>query len=513
MSDTAKQSWKPKGNPWLIAVVVTFAAFMEILDTTIVNVSLPHIAGDLSSSYDDATWALTSYLVANGIVLTVSGWLATVLGRKRYFMLSIVGFTIASFLCGIASNLPELIVFRLLQGFCGGGLQPNQQAIVVDTFPPARRSAAFAITTIATVVAPVLGPTLGGYITDNFSWRWVFFINIPVGIIATLAIYALVEDPPWAKKRSKPVDYIGLSLITLGLGSLQIMMDRGEDDNWFGSPFIQIMAVLALIGIVGAIAWLLLARKPVVDLYVFADRNFAVGAVFMGVMGFMIYSTAVLIPQFAQQVLGYSAFLAGLILSPGGIVVIVLIPFVVMAMKFIPTRYIIMTGFVVMGSSFIYCSNLVPNVDYDTLVIMRAGQTAGLAFLFAPLSTIAFASLRQDQNGDASALITMFRNVGGAIGISIGTAMIQQQTQIREAHLSAWMTPLYQPFNALLAQYERTLQGLGRAASSVKQDAMAQIYQVFRVQASVLAYSDVYLVFAIVAFAVVPLGLLFSNRK
>ncbi len=509
----AKPEWRPKGNPWLIAVVVTLAAFMEILDTTIVNVSLPNIAGDLSSSYDDATWTLTSYLVANGIVLTVSGWLATALGRKRYFILSIIGFTAASFLCGIAGSLPQLIVFRLLQGFFGGGLQPNQQAIVVDTFPPERRAAAFAITTVATVVAPVLGPTLGGYITDNFSWRWIFFLNVPVGLIATLAVLALVEDPPWAKKRKEPVDYIGLGLIALGLGCLQVLMDRGEDDDWLGSPFIQLMAVLAAIGIVGAIAWLLVARKPVVDLYVFADRNFAVGSLFMGALGFLLYSSAVLIPQFAQQVLGYSAFLAGLILSPGGIVVILLIPLVLLLSKFVAARYIIMTGFVIMGFSFIYCSHLVPNIDYTTLVYMRGSQTAGLAFLFSPITTIAFETLRKEQNGDASALITMIRNVSGAIGISLGTALIQQQTQIREAHLSKWMTPLYQPFNALLNQYERSLQNLGRAASAVQQQAMSRLYQTFRDQAQVLAYNDIYLVFALVAFAVVPLGFLFSNRK
>ena len=512
-SQEAKTQWKPKGNPWLIAVVVTLAAFMEILDTTIVNVSLPHIAGDLSSSYDDATWTLTSYLVANGIVLTVSGWLATVLGRKRYFIISIVGFTAASFLCGIASSLPELIVFRLLQGFFGGGLQPNQQAIVVDTFPPERRSAAFAITTIATVVAPVLGPTLGGYITDSFSWRWIFFLNVPVGIIATLSVMALVEDPPWAKQRKEPVDYIGLGLIALGLGCLQVLMDRGEDDDWLGSPFIQLMAMLAVIGIVGAIAWLLVARKPVVDLYVFADRNFAVASLFMAALGFLLYATAVLIPQFAQQVLGYSAFQAGLILSPGGVAVILLIPLVVVLSKVLASRYIIMTGFAIMGASFIYCSHLVPNIDFTTLVYMRASQTAGLAFLFSPITTIAFATLSKEQNGDASALITMIRNVSGAIGISLGTALIQQQTQIRSAHLSKWMTPLYQPFNTLLAQYERSLRSLGRAASMVRQDAMGQIYQTFRAQAKVLAYCDIYLVFAVMAFAVVPLGFLFSSRK
>lgn len=506
------QQWRPAGNPWLIAVTVTLAAFMEVLDTTIVNVSLPHIAGSLASSYDDATWALTSYLVANGIVLTISGWLSTVLGRKRYFTICILGFTVCSFLCGISSSLDELILFRLLQGFFGGGLQPSQQAIVVDTFPPERRGQAFALTTIATVVAPVLGPTLGGYITDTYSWPWIFFINIPVGIGTAMAVTALIGDPPWARKRSQSVDYIGLSLITLGLGCLQIMMDRGEDEDWLGSPFIRIMALGALIGIVGAIAWLMLARKPVVDVYVFADRNFAVGTLMIGAVGFLLYATAVLIPQFAQQVLGYTAWLAGLILSPGGIAVIVLIPIVALLSKFVPSRYIIMAGFAMMGLSFMYSSRLVPDINFDTLMYMRAAQTAGLAFLFAPISTIAFSTLRREQSGDAAALNTMFRNVFGSIGISMGTAMVQQSTQARSSYLSAWMTPLYPPFTALRDEYERTLMSLGRAAGMAQQQATGEIYQVFHQQSEVLAYHDVYLIFAAAAFCVVPFGLLLRSQ-
>src|SRR6202522_2160104 len=265
--------WAPKHNPWAVAVVVTLAAFMEILDTTIVNVALPHIAGSLSSSNDEATWALTSYLVANGIVLTISGWLGDLLGRKRYFIICIIMFTVCSFLCGVAQSLSQLIVFRLMQGFFGGGLQPNQQSIILDTFPPAKRGAAFGVAAIATVVAPVLGPTLGGYITDQASWRWIFFLNIPIGVIAVFLVSVLVEDPPWEKnKKSRGIDYIGLSLITLGLGAFQIMMDRGEDAGWFEAGFIWLMALLAFRGISAAIGWLLTAKKPNVDLAVLRGR-------------------------------------------------------------------------------------------------------------------------------------------------------------------------------------------------------------------------------------------------
>jgi DHA2 family multidrug resistance protein len=301
IAEAQAAAWKPRANPWLIAVVVTIAAFMEILDTTIVNVALPHIAGSLSISSDDATWALTSYLVANGIVLTISGWLGSVFGRKRYFLICIAMFTVCSLLCGLAQSLPQLIVFRLLQGFFGGGLQPNQQAIVLDSFEPEKRGAAFAITAIATIVAPVLGPVLGGYITDHASWRWIFFINIPVGIIACFAVGALVEDPPWAVKQRRSVDYVGLSLITLGLGCMQVMMDRGEDEGWFGSPLIVRLTILSGLGIAGAIIWLLSVKKPVVDLRVFKDRNFAISSILIIGMSVILYGSSVLMPQFAQQ--------------------------------------------------------------------------------------------------------------------------------------------------------------------------------------------------------------------
>jgi MFS transporter, DHA2 family, multidrug resistance protein len=505
--------WKPRGNPWLIAVVVTLAAFMEILDTTIVNVALPHIAGSLSVSSDDATWTLTSYLVANGIVLTISGWLGTVIGRKRYFLICIAMFTVCSLLCGLAQTLPELIVFRLLQGFFGGGLQPNQQAIVLDSFEPAKRSAAFAITSIATVVAPVLGPVIGGVITDNVSWRWIFFINVPVGIFACFAVNALVDDPPWAKRRKQSIDYVGLSLITLGLGSLQVMMDRGEDEGWFGSHFIQLMSVIAITGIVGAIVWLLLAKKPIVDLRVFKDRNFAVGSALMGAMGLILYGSAVLIPQFAQQTIGYTATWAGLILAPGGVVVILLIPPVGRLMRVIQMRWVIAIGFTIMAASLVYTNTLVPSIDYRTLALMRAAQTAGLGFLFVPISVMAYYSLPKRFSTDAAALFTMFRNVSGSIGISLATALVTERTQARQAHLSTWLTPLNQAFNALVAQNERALQAMGRAASTLHQAAVNYTFQVLQTQSAVLAYADVFMYCALVAIAVVPLTLLLSPAR
>jgi MFS transporter, DHA2 family, multidrug resistance protein len=505
--------WKPRHNPWAIAIVVTLAAFMEILDTTIVNVALPHIAGSLSASNDEATWVLTSYLVANGIVLTISGWLSGVIGRKRYFLICLTMFTVCSLLCGLAGSLAQLIVFRLAQGFFGGGLQPGQQSIILDTFPREKRSAAFAVTAIATVVAPVLGPTLGGFITDTYDWRWIFFINLPVGLIAVFFVSVLVEDPPWHTRITRRIDYIGLSLITLGIGCLQVILDRGEDLDWFGSPFIRIMAILAILGILGAISWLLIAKKPIVDLDVFKDKNFAMGCVCIGATGAVLYAGAVVIPLFAQSIIGYNATWAGLVLSPGAIAVILLIPIVGQLMRVIQTRFIIAAGFFIMGCAFVYSSRLAANIDFKTLMMMRGAQTAALAFLFVPISTIAYTTLPRELNGDATALFTMFRNVFGSIGVSVSTAMITERTQIHQSYLARWASPFHQPFNELIARSEHTLTAMGRAASAVHDIAVGNAYQVFRVQASVLAYSDVFLLAAVVAFAVVPFCFFLSGKK
>ena len=513
VDQTRDVPWKPKHNPWAIAIVVTLAAFMEILDTTIVNVALPHIAGSLSASNNEATWVLTSYLVANGIVLTISGWLSAVIGRKRYFMICLSMFTVCSLLCGIANSLPQLIVFRLLQGFFGGGLQPGQQSIILDTFPPEKRGGAFGVTAIATVVSPVLGPTLGGFITDNYNWRWIFFANLPVGLIAVFFVSVLVEDPPWRTRISRRIDYIGLSLITLGIGCLQVMLDRGEDLDWFGSPFIRIMAILAILGILGAIGWLLIAKKPIVDLDVFKDRNFAMGCVCIGATGAVLYAGAVIIPLFAQSIIGYDATWAGLLLSPGGIAVILLIPVIVQLMRVVQTRFIIAAGFFIMGCAFVYSSKLAVDIDFKTLVIMRSAQTAALAFLFVPIATITFATLPRELNGDATALFAVFRNIFGSIGVSVATAMITERTQIHQSYLARWASPFHQPFNELIAHSERTLTAMGRAMSAVHVTAVGNAYQAFRVQAAVLAYSDVFLLAGVVAFAVVPFCFLLSGKK
>ncbi|MBB4200666.1 EmrB/QacA family drug resistance transporter [Rhodoblastus sphagnicola] len=510
----AHAGWKPKANPWLIAVAVTIATFMEVLDTTIVNVALPHIAGALSASNDEATWALTSYLVANGIVLTISGWLGDLLGRKRYFLICIAMFTVCSFLCGAATSLSQLILFRLLQGFFGGGMQPNQQSIILDTFPVARRGAAFGVAAMATIVAPVLGPTLGGFITDTFDWRWIFFLNVPIGIFAVFMVSALVEDPPWVKERkSRGMDFIGLGLITLGLGCLEIMLDRGTDDDWFASSFIQLMAVLAVLGIVGAIVWLSVAKRPIVHLDVFKDRNYAVGCVMIAATGGLLYASVVMIPQMVQQYLGYNATWSGLILSPGGVFMIVLIPLVGRMMKYVAARYLVGIGFLIMGFAFLYSSHLAQMIDFPTLVGMRLFQTSALAFLFVPISTVAYLTLPRERNGDGVALFSMFRNVFGSVGISLSTASVVDSAQRHQNFLSQYASPFHQPFNTLVSTYQSALVSAGQTVQTAHDMALGRVMQTIRTQAAILAYSDTFFYCALAAFAVAPLTLLMTSKK
>ncbi|OZI37060.1 EmrB/QacA family drug resistance transporter [Bordetella genomosp. 10] len=508
--------WRPQSNPWTIAIVVTMAAFMEVLDTTIVNVSLPHIAGTMSASYDEATWTLTSYLVANGVVLPISGFLSRTLGRKRYFMICIVAFTACSFLCGIATNLGELIVFRMLQGFFGGGLQPCQQSIILDTFEPSQRGRAFSVSAVAIVVAPVLGPTLGGWITDNFSWRWVFLINVPVGLLTALAVMQVVEDPPWQKpvpKGKRHIDLPGIGLIALGLGCLQVMLDRGEDEDWFGSTFICVFAALAVVGLVGAVTWLLYARRPVVDLRVMRDRNFSLGCATIAAFAAVLYGSSVLIPQLSQQQLGYTATLAGLVLSPGALLITFMIPIVGKIMPKVETRHLIAVGFFLLGAALFYSHHLVPQIDFNTLVLMRMAQSFALAFLFVPTSTLAYVTLPKELNDDAAALFTMFRNVAGSIGISLATAGIRERLQARMAHMVGNMSPLSQQYQDSVQRVGQALRDYTGAVGDQTQAATAHMYQTFVSQATILAYIDIFAICGIFAWCFIPLTFFFSSTR
>ncbi len=505
-------------NPWLIALVVTLATFMEVLDTTIVNVSLPYIAGSMSASNDQSTWTLTSYLVANGIVLPISGWLSAQFGRKRYFLVCIAAFTLFSFLCGSATSLSALIVFRLLQGFFGGGLQPSQQSIILDTFPPAERGRAFGIVAMAIIVAPVLGPTLGGWLTDHYSWRWIFFLNVPIGIVTLAGVALLVEDPPYlaaleAERRRAGIDYLGLSLIVLGFGALQVFMDRGEQEDWLGSPFIRLMGLSALVGLAGAAVWLWRARAPVVKLKTLRDRNFAIGCLMIFATGLVLYASAVVVPLLAQTVLGYTSFLAGLLLAPGALLVIATIPLVIALMARVQTRLIIAFGFAALGLALFYSWRVVPDIDFSTLLLMRTAQSFGLAFLFVPISTITFATLPVAEQADGTALFTMFRNLAGSIGISAATSLVTERSQAHQAHLVPHLTPLDPGFTATLAQVSAFFRSHGFTARAAADQAAGWALQALETQSSILAYADVFAIAGAVSLLIVPLCFLLDRSK
>ncbi|HXP45562.1 MAG TPA: DHA2 family efflux MFS transporter permease subunit, partial [Candidatus Acidoferrales bacterium] len=435
-----QDAWRPAFNPWIIAITVTLATFMEVLDTSIANVALPHIAGSLSAGQDESTWVLTSYLVSNAIVLPLSGWLSSIMGRKNFYMSCVALFTVSSFLCGLAPNLAVLIICRILQGAGGGGLQPSEQAILADTFPPAKRGMAFAVYGMAVVTAPAIGPTLGGWITDNFSWRWIFFINIPVGIISILLTSRLIQDPPYFKRRKLSethIDYVGLGFVALGLGALQIVLDKGQRDDWFESNFIVTLALISAAALIFVIFWEWTHKDPIIDLHLFRDRTFGVSNLLMFMLGFALLGSTLLIPLFSQTLLGYTAEQAGLALMPGGFTIILLLPLVGFLLSRYTPRWLLLFGLVMLSFSLFHLTGLDLDVDFRTLAMARVIQAAGMAFLFVPINTAAYAFLPRDKNNAASGLMNLARNIGGSVGISVVTTMLDRRTQMHMSNLSS----------------------------------------------------------------------------
>lgn len=487
-------TWAPKVNPWIIGIVVSLAAFMEVLDSSIANVALPHIAGNLGTSNDESTWVLTSYLVANAIVLPISGFLVGLFGRKRFFMACITFFTASSFLCGIAPSLGLLLLFRIFQGAFGGGLQPMAQAILADTFPPEKRGLAFALYGIAAVCGPVLGPTLGGWITDNYSWRWIFYINVPVGIATLLLVQILVEDPPYLKRLKKGFarfDYIGFSLLTIGVGALQVMLDKGQEDDWFGSHFILTLAIVAATGLIALVIWEWRHKDPIVDVHLFSNFNFATTNVMFLLLGAALFSSTVLMPQLLQTLMGYTAEEAGMVLSVGAIAMLFLLPMVGQLTTRVQARYLIAFGWAILAAG-MYISSLQTDLlmSFGNASWLRVLQSLPIPFLFVPMTLAGYVGLSSEKTNSAAGMMNFMRNIGQSVGTSALTTVLARRDQFHQSVLSPY-TASYRFHAAAQALAERLSQA-GLSMQMAQHQAIDRLYNMVLGQAAALSYVDAY---------------------
>ena len=510
-------AWKPAHNPYLIALTVTLATFMEVLDSSIANVSLPHIAGSLGATYDEATWVLTSYLVSAAIVLPVSGWLSTVIGRKRFYMSCVALFTVCSFLCGIAPSLPFLIFARVLQGAGGGGLQPSEQAILADTFTVEKRGIAFALYGMAVVVAPAIGPTLGGWITDNFNWHWIFFINLPIGALSMFLTSRMVEDPPWLKGERRAgirVDYIGLALIVLGVACFQIVLDKGQEDDWFSSPLIRTMLGLGLPTLCAFFLWEWYHPDPIVDVRLLKNRNFGTAVFFSFTLGMVLFGSTVLIPEFLQTSLGYTAERAGMALSPAGFVLMLMMPIAgrITATKVDP-RLLICIGF--LGTAFTLHRLTIVNlqIDFRTIVILRMTQVLFMPLIFIPISTLNYVGVPREKNNQVSGLSNFARNLGGSIGTSLLSTFLARQNQIHQLNFAAHTSHGDRNFENWIAGLKGVFMAQGFDAVTASQKALALAYRSVMAQASALSFENSFWIMSLVVACLSPLPFLMRRPK
>ncbi len=510
---------RPAINPWVIALTVTLATFMEVLDTSIANVALPHMAGSLSVSVHESTWVLTSYLVANAVILPLSGWLSSILGRKRFYISCVVLFTAASALCGMATSIEQLVLFRVLQGLAGGGLQPSEQAILMDTFPPAKRGMAMAVYTLAILVAPVLGPTLGGYITENYSWRWIFYINLPVGVISVMLSSLILQDPPYLKaqkaaRKGQPfrMDFIGLGLLSIGLASLELMLDKGQEHDWFDSPFIVTLCAIAVVTLVSTIFWELRHPAPIVNLRLFRDRNFSAAAVCVFFAFGVLYGSNVLLPQMLQTLMGYSSLKAGLVLSPAGFVTMLEMPVIgLLLSRGFDARKVIIAGLATVGFASLWMSGLNLGVSPGMVISPRNFQTLGAGMMFVPLNLAAYAFIPKDQVNNASGLFSLVRNEGSSIGVALTNTLLQRRTQFHQFRLIEHLHPMNPVASGWLSGLSATLQGHGSDPVVARRRGLAIMYQYVQQQAAAISYLDMFWLFSMLSFAVIPLVLLMKR--
>jgi MFS transporter, DHA2 family, multidrug resistance protein len=502
-------------NPWVVSFSVMLATFMEVLDTSIANVALPHIAGNLSATVDEGTWVLTSYLVANGIVLPLSGWLTQLFGRKRLYLTCVSSFTLSSFLCGVAPNLSCLIFFRVLQGISGGAMQPLAQSILVESFPREKRGMAMAFYGMGVVVAPIIGPTLGGWITDSYSWRWIFFINIPMGVIAVFLNSIVLHDPPHLVRRSLDGvhwDFIGLVFLSLGLGSLQIVLDTGQKKDWFSSSYINTLSAICIASIVFAVIWELNRKDPVVNFHLLRNRDFAMSTVVLFVVGFVLYGSTVLLPLFLQTLMGYNSFNSGLVMSPGGIVTLFMMPVAGFLTGKIPAKWLIATGLTIGAAGLLWMSKFNLNISFSHAVASRMIISAALAFLFVPINSVAYSHLPKQVYGQAAGLINLSRNLGGSFGIALVTTFIARRAAFHQSVLANHTTE-YNPIFLQMADKLRAgliARGVDAYTSVIQSKVI--IYRILQQQAAALSYMDAFWLLCIMFLAVIPVALFLRDK-
>jgi len=503
-------------NPWVIALTVMLATFMEVLDTSVANVSLPHIAGDLSAGVDESTWVLTSYLVSNAIVLPLTGWLSSIFGRKRFYMTCVLIFTISSFLCGIAPSLGLLVFFRVIQGAGGGALQPISQAILVESFPKNKQGMAMALYGMGVVVAPIIGPTLGGWITDDYSWHWIFFINIPVGILSLLMTSLLIHDPAYLVRRQLKglkIDYTGLGLLAVGLGFLQVVLDKGQREDWFSSDFIVWCSVLAVVGLVGALFWELTREDPIVDLRMLKERNFAIATFTMFMLGFVLYGSTVLLPIFLQTLMGYTAMLSGLVLSPGGLFTLLLLPIVGRLSQRFEARWLVAVGLMITGYALLDMANFNLEIDFWTALKAWTFSRMGMAFLFVPINVMAFYYIPKEKMNNATGIINLARNIGGSVGIANVTTMLARRAQVHQSILVSHLTPLDPAYQSAISGASHFLMQQGSSATQALQQAQGLIYGNMVRQSTMLAFVDSFRLLGLTFLAMIPLMFLMKTAK
>jgi DHA2 family multidrug resistance protein len=510
----AHAEWQPSANPWMIAASVMLATFMVVLDSSVANVALPHIAGSLSASTDESTWVLTSYLVANGIMLPAAGWISRRIGRKRLLIISILVFTAASLLCGMAIDMPMLIVARVLQGLGGGGMQPLAQSILLESFPPRRHGTAMAVYGMGIVVAPVIGPTLGGWITDSYSWRWIFYINLPVGLLALFMVNLFIEDPPYLRHAFKgAIDFLGFGLMAVWLGTLQLVLDKGQEADWFQANWIRVVTAVCAAACVAFVVRELTNRKPIVQLRILLNRNFGVGTLIATLFGFALYGVTALLPLFLQTQLGYSALDSGLTVSPRGLGSMLAMLVVGMLVNYVDGRILLACGFAGFGYSTLLLSHINLGISMGSVAMPNFLNGLAGGFIFVPLTTMTMSRLRKQEIGNAAGVYNLMRNIGGSIGIATVTTFLVRGAQTHQNYLAANVTSSNPTAMAALAGLQAKFMAGGASAYTAHQLALGAIYRSIQQQAALLAYADNFRMLGYLALLCMPLLLLLTRLR